>query len=375
MANGLPRATFGKALRNISLSFVGLTLLLGAFIAYVAFSRAVIVVTLEPVKKDVLFRVTLAEDALNRIRPEGSVRATFLEATDSERGTFAPSGPASPTGKAGGLVTIKNETDRPQPLVATTRLLTAGGVLFRLKSAVRVPARGSVTATAEADQEGSAGEIGPSQFTIPGLSSTLQPVIYAVSNQAMVRGGASGKVVSEQDLETARQTLRQRIIERASQNFSLQVGAGKLGPQDFYTDTVEQGASVKAGATAASFTANVKLLVVGAAFDKAELLRRVAAEIGAKAVPVDEAVRYTVVSYNPVDRTAVLSGRASVGSDLSRGSSIFAPENFTGSTPDEVETFLGNYEGVKDVDVRLSPYWQRHLPRIPSRIRAEFVGQ
>ena len=88
-------------------------------------------------------------------------------------------------GRAGGMVTIINTTSRAQPLVATTRLLSSNGILFRITKSVVVPARGQVRVAAAADAIGAAGDIEPTRWTIPGLSRVLQQLIYAESRSAM----------------------------------------------------------------------------------------------------------------------------------------------------------------------------------------------
>jgi hypothetical protein len=187
----------------------------------------------------------------------------------------------------------------------------------------------------------------------------------------MVRGGAAEKTVTAQDLETARQTLKARLVDDARATFGPQVGADKLSTDDFVTETLEEKASVKVGATARSFTVSLKLRIVGVAFDRGELLGRVAEQVGADVSASSERLRYRIESFDAVGRTAELVGVATVGSSLDRSSSIFEPTSFVGMTPVEVKSFFQNYEGIERVEVQVSPYWQRRLPRLPSRITVE----
>ena len=90
-------------------------------------------------------------------------------------------------------------------MVATTRLLTSEGVLFRLKDRVNVPAGGEIEVEVYADQSGIASEIGPSQFTIPGLRTDLQKLIYAVSKESMKGGIKKTGVLSVDDWSRAQE--------------------------------------------------------------------------------------------------------------------------------------------------------------------------
>ena len=363
----------GRVLKKMAVSFVVLTALLAVVVGYTAFSTARVMVTLGAVDKEYSFNLKLAEDVFGRARPSGALTALFLETTEGAADTFTPTGSGERVGKAGGTVTIHNETGRDQSLVTTTRLLSSDGILFRLKEGVRVPANGKVAAVVEADKDGKEGEIGPTRFTIPGLSISLQSVIYAVSDAEMARGGALSKIVTEQDLETARQTLRQKILDDTRQSFAAQVGDNKLMPSDYITTVIEEKASVKAGEAVSSFTMEAKTKIIGVVFDKTEMLMRIAEETGdQRNVVAADKVRYTLGNFNTTDRTASLGGRATIQSSIDRQSSIFAADNFTGLTIDGVKNFLSKYEGIKNVEVKISPYWQKHLPRIPSRIRVEF---
>ncbi|OGL59871.1 hypothetical protein A3H10_03305 [Candidatus Uhrbacteria bacterium RIFCSPLOWO2_12_FULL_46_10] len=369
----LPRPS--RVLRKMAITFIVLTAILLTVVGYMAFSRARIIVTLGSVNKEYYFRLILTEDVFGRERPGDSIAALFLETTESASDTFIPTGGGERVGKAGGVVTLRNETDRPQPLVATTRLLTPEGVLFRLKEGVYVPARGTVTATAEADKEGKDGEIGPARFIIPGLSPSLQLYIYATSEVGMIRGGALAKTVTEQDLETARQTLRQKLLERTRQSFAAQVGEDKITPQDFITDIIEEKSSAKTGEAASSFTLETRIKIIGVVFDKQEMIKQAIKDISSQNSGVStDNIRYTIDNFNSIERTASLSGRAVIKSVLDKQSSIFAVDNFTGWTVEGVKSFLDKYEGIENVEVQISPYWQRHLPRIPSRIKVEFKG-
>ncbi len=108
-------------------------------------------------------------------------------------------------GYSKGSVEIVNESGSAQTLVATTRFLSEGGVLFRLDGRVVVPARGRVTASITADQAGPEGDVPAGRFTIPGLSASAQLAIYGVAD-APTAGGLTvvGAPFTEDDLAALR---------------------------------------------------------------------------------------------------------------------------------------------------------------------------
>lgn len=130
---------------------------------------------------------------VNTVPAEGELPGRILETTFDVQVTPKISGTVVDR-PATGKVTLTNETDITQTFVATTRLLSADGVLFRLKDATTVPTKGQTEAEVYADVAGVEGEIAPTKFTIPGLSADLQTVIYAESTEKM-SGGTSEQLV------------------------------------------------------------------------------------------------------------------------------------------------------------------------------------
>ena len=98
---------------------------------------------------------------------------------------------------------MRNDSSISQPLVATTRLLTADGILFRMKKGATVPANGTVEVDVYADKSGKASEIGPSKFTIPGLNEARQKVVWAESIKPMVGGVRQFGVIGSEDIKEA----------------------------------------------------------------------------------------------------------------------------------------------------------------------------
>ena len=359
-------------LRNIALTFVFLTVVLAAGVIYLALGRAIITVHLGEVDRPVNFVIKLAEEKLGQDRPVGTLAASFYESKDSSSDTFLPSGTGEKSGKAGGTVVLHNETSRDQPLVATTRLLTTDGKLFRLESGVKVPAKSTITAMVAADKEGAEYEIGPSRFTIPGLNQTLQQSIYATSSAAMIRGAASDKVVTLQDLEMAKETLKQRLLEKARTELQKQIVRQELSPQDMIVTASDTKPSVKAGELARSFTVSLAMTSVAVVYDRQAVIDSIRAKTEGVDITSFDQLKPVFSDYDSAAKTVILSGVAQGQTTISADSSIFDSANFVGMRPNEVENFLKNYDGVTSVKVDLSPYWINKLPKIPGRIQIRF---
>lgn len=126
--------------------------------------------------------------------------------------------PSSSGQKAVGSVVIYNEfSSSPQSLVATTRLETPDGKIFRITKGVTVPGMteqggvmtpGAVEVAVVADEAGEAYDVAPTRFTVPGFKGNPKfDKFYARSTVAM-KGGSTGggngvATVSEADIRTA----------------------------------------------------------------------------------------------------------------------------------------------------------------------------
>lgn len=157
--------------------------------------------------------------------------------------TIAPSGVG--TGgerKARGKVVIYNAfgTD-PQPLVATTRLETGNGLIFRLTAGVIVPGvttiaskeePGAIEAEIVADQSGDAYNITPTTFTIPGFKGNAKYEKFSAKLLTPTTGGskngASGEpLLTVSDIEQAKKLARDTALGIFRQGREGSLGDGE----------------------------------------------------------------------------------------------------------------------------------------------------
>ena len=192
--------------------------------------------------------------------------------------------------KARGSVVIYNEFSAdPQLLVASTRLLSQDGKVFRLLSGVKIPGMttvngktepGSVEAAVAADQSGPDYNIAATSFTIPGFqSSAKQNKIYAKSSTAMNGGGSNGSdvsAVSDADVAAAKKTVEAKVKDVAVgiANQDLNPGEKAL---DEATDVaiVSSNASPQSGAVTDSFEYHVKVHVRAIVFSEDDLKKMI----------------------------------------------------------------------------------------------------
>lgn len=275
--------------------------------------------------------------------------------------------------KAGGMVTLINKTNSSQPLVATTRLLSEEGVLFRIDSATVVPANGQVEVMAHADTPGLSGEIGPTQFTIPGLPG--QDKIYAVSVDPMVGGVEYIRVLSEQDLNDALTSLQDEILLEAKPTVAQGVDRAVFPAEAYSVELLQRKSDTQPGTEAGVFTVEVTVEVVAVYYDPTLLTTYVEGSLSqhlSTGYAMDsvnrDGMQVTIEAANESRGEATLNVYMDGSATLSEHAEIFDKDRFVGRSPQEVVTLLSVSEGVKEVSVSFAPFWLKRIPTLKDHI-------
>ncbi len=361
--------------RRIAVGFVVCVGLLLVAVLYVSSVSATIHVT--PVKETITSE--FLSDVVKTPTTASEVRGKVVTATVGKNGTYKPGGEGSKEveEKAVGVVTIVNTSSRNQPLVATTRLLTPSGILFRIDSTVTAPAGGTVDVAAHADLSGVSGEIGPTRMTIPGLSESLQASIYAENKTAFTGGMRRISVVSQQDIDASALTLRTALEEDAKNALRDSVGEIFSG-EAFIFEVVEQTSSIASGTEADSYTLSMNISAVGIFYDRESL-----SKIATRKLYEQVKQGSTFASLNAkdvqvgVDNVDSDSGNASLHVYLdgqvvaSQTSDALEPGRFSGMTLEEVKSLLIKEKVATDVSIDFSPFWIKSVPRLRDHIYVE----
>jgi hypothetical protein len=351
----------------IALTFLCITLVLLGLVVFMSSKRAVVMIETKTTPIDISTDVVLGSDD---VPFDAMVTSTIVTFTKS----FSPTGSKELPGIATGQVTVFNETDADQSLVATTRLLTANNVLFRLKNPIRVPAKGSVIAEVYADQEGATFNIPPQdRFTIPGLTEAKQAVIYAKSTEPMTGGVKTIGVLSSDDVEKAKQVVSAGFIEQAK----------LLLPASFLTTTTISFVADESfvvngdiGKEVDGFTITGTATVVMVSYDDVSLMVWVKEKLLARAVdsteiiyPQEELPIVTFSAFDTITSQATLSVVYGGQATLNPDSEKLEKSVFFGQTKDEVRRYLLTLDHVHGVDVKLSPAWIRSVPYVDDHVK------
>mgnify|MGYP000872831721 CR=1 FL=1 len=359
-----------KTYRVIAFSFLALTVILLAIVIFSALKKTEITIIAKESKKT----INISINAMKEKSGEKSVAAIVTTTKFYLSENYSPTGVKTVEGISKGEVTLYNNTSEVQILVKTTRLLSPDNVLFRLEDRVTIPARGQITAKVYADQNGAASDIGPTKFTIPGLSTDKQKVVYAESSKPM--SGGSGKIgmVSETDISAAKNDYKEKV----KQAYLKQIGETELWA-DMKIITVTESnpaSSHKAGEETGTFTLSGTSTLVAVYFAKKDLEEILNKEIGKSIDDNSEKILsfsgepvVTVASTDLVKQTADLTVAQETLVTLNAEAKSLDKSNFAGKEKSEIERYVVSLPHVTGVNVKFSPSWSDTAPSSADKIK------
>lgn len=350
----------------VALGFLFITIVLLGLIVFMSSKRATITILTRPEPIDTTFSVDVGDDALSKVT--ANVTSTIVTLEKS----FSPNGVREEVGTATGLVTLHNDSSRAQPLVATTRLLTPEGILFRLKSGVTVPANGTVDAEVYADKEGENSNIKASSFTIPGLNGTRQTEVYAKSQSDMTGGIKYIGVVSSKDVQAAETQLREELEKLGKEKLQNIAGSDgvvyKLVSSNITTDA-------EVGVETSEFILKGNAKVVGVVYSEEELKSYAQANIDKQIVDTNEVVHQSdSVPHPSIDSVDEATGTATLlvsyagMASLDQNSKDLQKLMFYGKTEDEVRRYVLSLDHVTGVEVKFKPIWNKSVPHVADHL-------
>lgn len=322
------------------------------------------------------------ENNFTATKSTGALPYEIIAAEKIASQSVKSTGSENVTANASGKLTIYNAQSSPQRLVANTRFASPAGLIFRIRSAVTVPAGsasapGSIEVTVYADQPGSTYNIGPSSFTVPGFAGTPQETtVYGRSTAAMT-GGASGSmpVTDAATRAQAEESLKTALAPDLEQSLAAQIPAGYVLVPGSVTTSYTPLAPEPSNATG---MVDVRLQgsMTAAVFPNAALARAIASSVsglgyqGEQVTLADTGGLALTPAAGVPDPGAStfafsLSGTAAITYTVDTARIAAA---VSGKTRKEAEVVLTNYPEVKTAVIVLRPFWRQTFPQDPASI-------
>lgn len=299
-------------------------------------------------------------------------------------------GKSSTSGKkAKGSVVIYNEySSSPQTLIATTRLESPDGKIFRLAKNVVVPGTttiggslqpGATEAEVIADQAGAEYNIEETRFTIPGFSGGPKfDKFYAKSSGPMTNGASSGgdepSALSQQDIDSAKTKTEAAIKEKISEVISSELQEGEIALSQAEKITITKSVSgTKIGDIVNSFNYNVQASVRVLVFSENDVKKIIKQSLSGESqdftqeISKIEYVNIEADFDNSLLNLKVLGEIKNIPNiDIEK-----IKKEMLGKNSDQLKDVFKKYPYIKNINIEFWPSFISHISQYKSRIEVQ----
>lgn len=387
-------AVLGKKTKRAFLFFLLLcVLVLGGVAAYVLIPSAKVMITVENQKTKIDVPISGKFESQESELDSGIIPFKILERDESVTLEFPSSGSSSGINgqKAKGKVVISNEYSKePQQLVATTRLRSEDGKVFRITKDVVVPGMSSVSGTdspgvveveVAADQAGAEYNIEATSFKIPGFEGGPKYDKFSAKSSSAMTGGASDgsslKAVSEQDIANAKKEVEGIIKDKIKEKvISESDQADVILDEAMEIAVLKSSAEAKIGEVRDNFNYTVKVHFKSVVFsgEDVEVVTRNMFESQnndknkgeIKEVNLD----YAAVTPKFEEKELSMKVHAEVITRPPFDAEVFKGE-ILGKNGQQIQEILKKYPQVGNVDIEFFPSLISRVPQYNNRVVIE----
>lgn len=364
----------------------------GALVLHFIFARAQ--VSIWPNTREVSTQERILALGGERAQDVATKRIPSLTISEEKKITrlFPATGKAIEKKKAQGLIRVFNGFSAfPQKLVANTRFLSEEGKLFRSQNSVVVPGgrqeggkfiAGSLDIQVIAAEAGEEYNIGPSNFSLPGLfGNPAYTSIYGQSSQPIL-GGLQEEIsiVTESDLNMARDA----VVEELQQNLreSLQTRAllenMVLLSEAIALEVKEASSPVKPGARIDSFNFSAKVQGFAVTFSKTDIENVAKAQVRDFMKEHEKLSAETLqISYENIEMNTSsqdLSFDAKVSALLYEEIDLTdLKARLAGVSKKDAVVLLSQHTALKKAEILFFPFWLTHFPKDSHNVHITLV--
>ncbi len=365
--------------KTLSLGIAIIVLILFGYLAMAVLPRAQIVVKAQkkawafngPVQVD----KNLAAIDLEKTRIPGEL---FVQKNNVNL-KFAAHGTKSIEKKATGKIIIFNAySSQPQSLVANTRFQTPEGRVFRLRTAIIVPAAqikdgkispSSIEAEIIADKAGAEYNLGQvAKLTIPGFAGSAkfsgfygqikEPTVGGFVGEAQIATNDDIVKAKADSSRTLESSIRTTLASQIPNDFKVLDGSSKF--------TITKQTIDEVGDADGNFSIFTEGEVAAMAFQEKDVLLLLVSKISTQE-EFDYQVRHLELNYELSDASDPYSGKITIGvnyrGELSRTiDEKTLLQNVRGQSEDGLKGIVAAISGVESAEVSLWPFWVRKVP-------------
>ncbi|MFA6190194.1 MAG: hypothetical protein WC711_01620 [Candidatus Staskawiczbacteria bacterium] len=373
-----------KSLKGPILITVSIVLLLVGIYLFFKLPKADI--TIWPKVETLSFQQTIVADKnVNTVDYlKNIIPATYFQATKTVAQDFPATGNATNEGQAHGTITIYNKYDPPKSFTFKegTRFMSDSGKLFIAPQKIVIPAAtksgskikpGTVNVEVRAVDGGTAYNIAPSNFSVPGLKGTAYYYSVYASSTSDMTGGYEGKVkkVTDDDIQEAKNVLIEKATLDSVDDVKKQISSEYiLLDSAILSNAVDASTKTKSGTVTENFNYSATVETSALAFKKSDLDKFINDYVVSK-IPAGKTIlegsSNADYSSNLVDisggkATLNLNISSSIYQDIDRNNLILS---LLGENDNQIRQIINNNLGdqVSKVEIKFWPFWVKSAPK------------
>lgn len=366
--------------RRISFSFILLTIILIVVIFYFSFVSLTIYVTpkSERISDKLIVNVYNEEKDGMDFSSREYIKGIVEQISVKEEKKYEATGAEVIGEQVFGKVKIINNYNQSQALIASTRLLSPDGKLFRLKDNIKVPAGSEVEVEIYVDEPTQEMAIDPTEFTIPGLWAGLQDKIYAKSDEAFIFRTETKKYIQQSDLDNGIADLKSVLMSQVTEKF----GQGYKGYDkviyEIDKNSIQTEIDSKIGEEKEEFTISINALVSIIGLNSKEI-EKLANEKLVSVIPNNkelldfdsEKVEYKLGNHNFEVGVATVESIFAGTMTLKETDDIINKEKIISLSEAQLLDYLNNLNKFEDFEIIFSPSFIKKVPSLVDKIKVK----
>ena len=361
--------------RSLALTFIAFTIILLAGVFYVYFVGLTVEVT--PKKERISDKATfVVKNGEATADVKDSVGGVIEQIPITEEKVYQATGADILGQEIVGKVTLYNDQAKPQTLVATTRVMSPDGKIFRIKNSVNIPANSSQEVEIYTDEPSQDLAIGPTSFTLPALWAGLQDKVYAKSTEAFVYNTQVKKYVQQIDIDNGLEDLKKALMDKANQQFSNNYKGFDKVILQIDKGSFDAKVSAKAKDNVDQFTITINTLIDVVAFNKKDAEKLVGGKL-VSVIPDDKKliglessdVDYSLDNIDFNAKQATINASFSGSITAKKVSDLIDKSKLIGLNKDQISNYLNNLDRFSDFKINFTPGFMKTAPTLVDRIK------
>jgi len=386
-----------KKKRKIPAVFAGFVLILIVFSIAIVFltTQASMALEIQPVKEilrlEESFEARVSQEEIDFEKK--IIPGRFFEKEIQIKEQFKSTGVLEKSGRAEGMIKVYNTHTpiTPVTLRAQTRFLSSeGSKIFKAPAKIYIPSAriengkvipGSVEIKVIAQEAGENYNIGPSNFSIPGLSgNALYYSIYAES-ESLITGGFKEEVsvVTEKDIENAKDLFVEKAFEEAKVSLKNEVSEFFVLLDDSIIKLEEIDCPEVLDMEINSFFCEGYVKINGLGFKKLDIeeLSKFSANLllSPTQVLIEETLELKYLRPEVIMEKGKLFASLDIGFETYKDVLVeVLRDEIRGKSREEIESFIyDNYPQVNGLNMKFSPFWVSKAPKDSQKIDIEMI--